>query len=241
MLENTRGIFLHHLNYSDSAMIARIYTEKYGQQSYIVNRSRSKRSNLKVNLFQPLFLLDLEVYYKPGKNIQRLKNARIAMPFDNLPFDIKKSSQAIFISELLMKCLKEEEANPELFEFLYHAFCLLDLKEEGISNFLVAFLFRLTRYLGFSPQSPDKPGVRFFDLNSASFKQEEPIHNQFMDEDTTKSFMELYRYEMTEIEKLSFKNYQRSILLSKLIEYYKIHLDFQGEIKSLSVLKEVFE
>lgn len=222
-------------------MIARIYTERFGQQSYLVHRSKSKKSGLKVNLFQPLFLLDIEVYHKPGATIQRMKSIRCAVPFEHIPFDIKKSSQAMFISELLMKCLKEEEPNPDLFEFIFHAICVLDLKEEGISNFLVSFLLKLTRYLGVTPQKPDREGSRFFDLVSASFKQDEPVHSHFMDVETSKNFLKLFQYELTEIEKLSFNNDNRSILLSKMLEYYKIHMDLTGEMKTLSVFKEILK
>ncbi|MCW0484871.1 DNA repair protein RecO [Gaoshiqia sediminis] len=241
MIEKTKGIFLHYIHYSDSAIIARVYTEKFGQQSYLVNGARSKKSALRINLFQPLFLLDLEVYHKTGRNLQRMKSARLEVPFDHLPFDILKSSQAMFIAEVLMKCLKEEETNPELFEFLFHAACLLDLNQEGTANFLIAFLFKLTRYLGVAPQSPEPGGSRYFDLVSSSFRQHEPPHNQFMDVETTQKFEELFQCDLSEIGKLTFRNRHRTVLLSKLLEYYKIHLDLTGEIKSLAVLKEVLD
>ena len=239
MLEKTRGIFLHYINYSDSSIIARIYTEKFGQQSYLVNGIHSRRGGLKINLFQPLFLLELEVYYKPGRTLQRIKSFRMAIPFEQIPFDVKRSSQAIFLSEVLMKCLKEEESNPGLFEFLFHSACLLDLKDQGNSNFLIAFLFRLTQYLGIFPRPPEDGGERFFDLVSASFMQDEPFHHQFMNAEATAKFTELFRYDLSEIEKLSFQNRHRTVLLSKLLEYYKIHLDLSGEMKSLAVLKEI--
>lgn len=238
MLESTKGIFLHYIPYSDTSVIATIYTEKFGQQSYLINGIRSRKSGSRINLFQALFLLDLEVWYKQGRNLQRIREMRLAVPFMHIPFDVKRSSQAIFISEILMKCLKEEEANPELFSFLFHAICLLDLKEEGVANFLIVFLFKLTRYLGVFPQPPGG-SFRFFDLVSASFKQDEPFHHSFMNVEITQKFAELFRIELSEIEKLSFQNHHRTVLMSKLLEYYKIHLDIAGEIKSLAVLKEV--
>ncbi|MEL7585089.1 MAG: DNA repair protein RecO [Prolixibacteraceae bacterium] len=240
MLESTKGIFLHHIPYSDTSVIATIYTEKFGQQHYLVNGIRSRKSGSRINLFQSLFLLDLEVYYKQGRNLQRIKDIRLAVPFLHIPFDIKRSSQAIFISEVLMKCLKEEEANPELFDFLFHAICLLDLKGEGVSNFLIVFLFKLTRYLGVFPRPPEG-SFRFFDLVSSSFKQDEPAHHSFMNVEMSQKFAELFRTDLSEIEKLAFLNHHRTVLTSKLLEYYKIHLDLSGGIKSLAVLKEVFE
>ena len=241
MLESTKGIFLHHIPYSDTSVIATIYTEKYGQLSFLVNGIRSKKAGSVINLFQPLFLLDLVISYKQGRNLQRIRDVQLAVPFTRILFDIKRSSQAIFIAEILMKCMKEEEANPELFSFLFHAICLLDLKDEGIANFLIVFLFRLTRYLGVFPQMPGSGGFRFFDLVSSSFRQDEPAHHSFMNAETTLKFSGLFRTDLSELEKLSFKNEHRTVLMSKLLEYYKIHLDLTGEIKSFTVLKEVLE
>ena len=239
MLEKTRGIFLHHINYSESSIIARIYTEKFGRQSYIISGARGKKSSLKVNLFQPLFLLDLEVYYRPGRELQRLREAKVSIPFEQIPYDIRKSSQAIFLAEIMMRCLKEEEPNPELFNFIYHAACLLDVKEDGISNFHLVFLLKLTRFLGVYPQFTNEINLKYFDLLSASFKHSEPVHQQFMNVDITKTFRELFFVDIVENEKIILTGDQRTVLLSKLLEFYKIHLDLKEEIKSLAVLKEV--
>ncbi len=241
MLEKTRGIFLHQISYSENSIIARIYTEKFGRQSYIISGIHGKKSKLKANLFQPLFLLELEVYHKPGKDLHRLKEARIAVPYEQIPYDIRKSSQAIFLAEVMMRCLKEEEANPELFDFIFHSSCLLDVKEDGIANFHLSFLLKLTRFLGVFPQLPEESETCFFDLQSASFKKFEPSHKQFMDAYTSQKFRELFNYEMSKTEQFRIRAEQRTVLLSKLLEYYAIHLDLKEEIKSLNVLKEVME
>ena len=239
MQAKTRGIFLHHINYSETSIIARIYTEKFGRQSYIVNGVRGKKSSMKMSFFQPFSLLDMEVYQRPGHDLQRLKDARVAMPFEQIPFDIAKSSQAIFLSEVLLKCLREEEPNDELFDFLFQSICLLDRKRDGIANFHLSFLFQLTDYFGVFPQTPDQLNARFFDLAAASFCADEPFHTQFMDIETSSKFMELYGTGLDQIEKLSYNNRWRTVLLSRLLEYYKIHLDLVGELKSLTILKEV--
>lgn len=241
MLEKTRGIFLHHINYSETSIIARIYTEKFGRQSYMVNGARGKKSSMRMGIFQPFTLLEMDVYYHPGRDMQRLKDARIAVPFEQIPFDIRRSSQAIFLSEILFKCLKEEEPNPGLFDFLFHAACLLDMKKEGIANFHLAFLFQLTRFLGVFPQGPDQSKTSYFDLEAASFCVSEPFHNHFLNVEITSKFKEMFEVELGRTEKFTFNQQQRTVLLSKLLEYYKIHLDISGEVKSLAVLKEVME
>lgn len=241
MLEKTRGIFLHHIDYSETSIIARIYTEKFGTQSYLINGVRKRKSAFQKSIFQPLFLVDLEVYYRPGRDLQRLKDAKASIPFEHIPFEITKSTQAIFLSEVLLKCLKEEEANPQLFDFLYHAIALLDMKQEGIANFHLAFLFHLTRFLGVYPQKSTDLRTVFFDLEAASFSIHEPFHNHYMNAETTSNFKQLFQFDLGKIEQISLSNRQRTVLLTQLLNYYKLHLDFSGELKSLPVLKEVLE
>lgn len=239
MIEKTRGIFLHAVKYSETSLIASIYTETYGRQSFMINGVRSKNSSVKAAVFQPLYLLELEIYYKTGREIHRLKNARIASPYSTIPFDIRKSTQVMFLAEILYKCLREEEPNNELFNFIYHSLTLLDLTETGINNFHIWFLFNLTRFLGINPSRDNALVSNFFDLQSALFVNHEPFHNQFTDKHITNLFSRLFEVDSSSIEKLNYTQNERKLVLEKLLEFYKIHFDNLGEIKSLEVIKEV--
>ena len=241
MIEKTRGIFLHAVKYSETSLIASIYTEHYGRQSFIINGVHGKNSTVRAAVFQPLYLLDLEIYYKTGREIHRIKNARISLPYTTIPFDIRKSTQVLFLAEVLYKCLREEETNIELFDYLYHSLTLLDLTEAGISNFHIWFLFKLTRFLGFSPSSEDAERCNFFDLQSARFVSHEPLHSQFMDKHLTVLFTRLFTIDSSSIEDLDYNQHERRLVLEKLLEFYHIHLGNLGEFKSLEVLKEVLK
>lgn len=239
MLEKTRGIFLHAIKYSETSLIATIYTEAYGRQSFIISGMHGKNSPVKASSFQPLYLLDLELYYKAGRDIQRLKNARIISPYTSIQFDIRKSSQVFFLAEILYKCLREEEPNAGLFNFIYHSLTFLDLTDSGISNFHLWFLFKLTKFLGINPNDENSQISNFFDLQSAVFVSREPLHSQFADKHTTSLFSRLFEVNFSTIETLEYTQNERRIVLEKLLEFYKIHFDNLGEIKSLAVLKEV--
>jgi len=220
-------------------MIAVIYTESYGRQSFMVNGARSKKSIIKTVAFQPLYLLDLEIYYNAGRDIHRLKEVRIANPFATIPFDIRKSSMVIFLSEILYKCLKEEEPNTGLFDFIYNSLSYLDLSDQGISNFHLWFMFKLTQFLGIYPRSEHALISNYFDLQKAQFVNHEPPHHQFTDKHVTNLFSRLFEVDLTSLEKLDYNHNDRKLVLEKLLEYYHIHFDSLGEIRSLSVLKEV--
>ena len=109
MLHKTKGIVLHFIRYSDTSIIAKIYTEAFGLQSYIVNGVRSKSAKNKIALFQPLTLLDLVVYHKENSTLQRISEMRCAEPYQSIPFKVHKSSIALFTAEILQKTLKFPE------------------------------------------------------------------------------------------------------------------------------------
>ncbi len=242
MLVKTRGIFLHYVKYSDTSIIAHIYTEAFGQQSYIISGIHGKRSRTKVNLFQPLFLLELEAFHKPNHStIQRLKDARLAVPLTSMPFEIVKSSQSMFIAELLSKLLREEEANTDLFEFLFSSIKLLDMLEDSAHNFLIVFLFNLTRYLGIAPKEKNNPHECYFDLMSASFEQGEPVHHHFLNQEQSLHFEKLFHAEYAQFDQLVFNNRIRRELLDALIFYYKVHLEIETEFKSLNIMREIMQ
>ena len=111
MIASTRGIVLHTTPYSDSTVIARIYTEEFGMRSYLVNRAHGKRSGTKARLLQPLFLVELVVYEKERSQLQRVKEIRAEVHYRNNQ-DINRSSILLFLDEVMCHVVKEEEKNP---------------------------------------------------------------------------------------------------------------------------------
>src|SRR5690606_41452705 len=75
MLYKTPGIALKTTNYADNSIVVHIFTETFGMQSYLINGARKLKARLPANLFQPLHLLDLVVYYKESNGLQRIKEA----------------------------------------------------------------------------------------------------------------------------------------------------------------------
>ena len=96
MLEKTRGIILHQIKYSDSGIVAQIYTRKFGRQSFIIKGMRNRKAGKHNILFQPMSILDLEMYFKASRDLQILKE--FSVPF--IPYDIhsniKKSCRCDF-------------------------------------------------------------------------------------------------------------------------------------------------
>jgi DNA repair protein RecO (recombination protein O) len=240
MLHKTRGIVLHYVRYGETSIIAHIYTELFGRQSYIINNVRSKRSSFSLNYFQPLTILDIEAYFKPNRDIQRIKEIKRHVSLDQIYSDITKSSITIFIAEVIYKTLREAEANPSMFNFLNHSIQFLDLMNRGISNFHLIFLIQYSKYLGIFPQIQlDQLNEKIENERFAEHLIEETLFSN-LSEEARKKLSELTRKSFHNLENISINPQIRIELLDKLVAFYILHFENIGQINSLKVLKEIF-
>ena len=240
MLHKTRGIVLRSTDYSDSSIIAKIYTEQFGIQSYLIKGAKRKKASVKSNLFQPLSLLELIVYKKEKKQLQTLKEARPEIHFTSIQNDPAKTSIVFFLNEVLLKCLHEEENNPELFSFLHETIQTLDSTEKNFSNLHLIFLVRFSRHLGFFPQGKFSEATSLFDLREGKFVSKEPMHSDFLTKENSALLSKLILSNYYSMESLTLSGKERKNILNILLRYYELHLSHMGSISSHKVLEQIF-
>lgn len=239
MLHKTRGIVLHTLDYSDSSMIVRVYTEGFGLESYIVNGARGRKAKIRANTFQPLALVEIVVSRKEKNTLQRISEARNIHPFTSIPYNIIKTSIALFLNEVLCKAIREEEPNERLFRFLFSSVQILDLETGNCNNFHLCFLVQLSKYLGFFPQGKAAENASWFDLQEGVFTAKEPIHPYFLDTRLSHVLGSITDSDYQQAAQIDLVNEERRQLLAGLLLYYELHLSSMREIKSHRILEEV--
>ncbi len=227
MLHHTKGIVFGYIKYSETSIIVRVFTEAFGMQSYIVNGVRSARSKGKIALYQPLTLLEMVVYHKATKDLQRISESKCALPFTSIPFNPIKSGISMFLTEVLGKTLRQESENREFFQFLFNAISIFDHLETNLENFHLQTLLKSTAYLGFKPES------------------EKDFDHQLIEKGMSSRLSSAdYQLMIVLLEKklgehIPMQNQNRREILMHIIRYYQIHVDSLSEIKSLEILKEV--
>lgn len=221
MIFKTRGIVFRFTKFRETSIIVTIFTELFGLQSYIVNGVRSKSAKNKIALYQPLTLLSLVVYHREHANIERIKEISCLHPYRSLTADVRKSTLAMFINELLNKTVKEESHAGELFHFICDSLIILDTLEEGYENFHLIFMLKLSRFLGFG-----------------AYNVNEVIGGKMADRETEKILDHLLTADYS--SKLKVTNMQRRNVMDLIIKFYHEHMETLGEIKSVQVLREVF-
>lgn len=232
MLYKTKGITLSYIRFKESSIIAKIYTEQFGIQSYIVNGVRSKNTKTnKIALYQPLTLVDLVVYHKENKpdSLNRIAEIRCNFPYHSLPFDIVKTTIGLFITEILTKTLLEEEQNLPLFQFLERELQHFDQTQQHVEYFPLQFLTQLSFLLGFG-------------FSSVKDFEEELASNAYpLIPDQAQQHIITHWLANGDINQMpSLTKAQRLTLLDMLLFFYKVHIVNFGDTKSTDILHTVF-
>ncbi|MDR6784118.1 DNA repair protein RecO (recombination protein O) [Pedobacter africanus] len=239
MLHKTRGIVLKTTLYSENSVVVQIFTEKFGIQSYMINGVKKPRAKISMNMLQPLHLVDMVVYHKANTNIQRISELRPAPVFRNIPYDIIKSTIVIFLNEVLYKSIRQQTTDEQLFDFIFNAICWFDETEEQNVNFHLAFLLKLSRFLGFAPSTESKSDQNYFDLQEGEFRSAVPVHPYFLVKADALVFISLFSLPFEKINEINIENKTRRSILDKILVYYTLHTASFGEIRSHQVLEDV--
>ena len=239
MIEKTRGIVLHVTEYAEASIIAKVYTESKGLQSFLINGVRKPKARFAHNLFQPLSLIEIVAYFKKPGGLHRVSAADASPTFKNIPYDTIKTAMAIFLGELLYRSIKEEETNPELFHFIDHAVQMLDVHHETVSSFHLSFMLSLSRYLGFYPSGRYDKVTPYFDLQEGIFQETKPMHPYYLSILLSEKFDTLLTVSLEDSASIRLSGTERRKLLEALVGYYELHHTQGIRIKSHDILSEI--
>jgi len=239
MLHKTRGIVLKTTLYSESSVVVQIFTEKFGIQSYMINGVKKPKAKIRMNMLQSLHLVDMVVYHKTNTSIQRVSELRPSPIFRSIPYDIIKSTMVLFLNEVLYKSIRQQTTDEQLFDFIFNAVCWFDETEELNVNFHLAFLLKLSRFLGFAPSMQTKSDQSYFDLQEGEFRSTIPVHPYFLDKHNASLFISLFSFPFEKINEINIENSTRRTILDKILVFYTLHTASFGDIRSHQILEEV--
>lgn len=231
----TDGIILKKVGYSSSSAIVTIYTRKFGQVPFMV-RGIGKKGGKSAAL-QALTRVEIECRFREKNQVQSLSSLTVK-PGSGFTGHPVKASTSMFLAEILFKTLRVESADEELYDFLDSALEYF-ADDADSTNFHLILLIKLSRFFGFFPSGEWSEKNNWFDLLNGSYTADrnsslhvlEPRLAWFLSEMSQMGFDQKVK-DMT--------NADRRKLLQGLVEYYQIHLEGLGEIKSLPVLIEIF-
>lgn len=241
MTHKTKGIVLKTVRYGETSIIASIYTELFGIQSYLINgvRTAAKKGGGRANLLQPASILDLIVYHNDLKNLQRIKEFKWSYVYSHLFFNIFKNSVGLFMVELLQRSLKQPETNTALFHFIEDAFIHLDGASEAVvANFPLYFALHLSSFYGFRFSDKYSALNTVLDLREGEFVAEKPHHSHFLEGEYSLATSSLLRVmQPHELQEIKLSRDMRRVLLHAYETFYALHIQDFGSLKTLPVLE----
>ncbi|WP_339625640.1 DNA repair protein RecO [uncultured Maribacter sp.] len=238
MQVTTKAIVFSALKYGDTSLIVKVFTASDGIKSYLLRGVlSSKKGKLKTAYFQPLTQLEIVANHRNKGTLETLHEAKVYYHYQSLYADMAKNAMTLFLAELLVNSIREEERNEELFEFLEASLQWLDIHKD-IANFHLFFMLSITKFLGFYPDvyQIDKP---YFDLLEGEFVSVESL-NPMLRGENIYYFKTFLGINFDTIHNVKMKKTNRQELLKSLILYFELHLQGFRKPKSLAVLNEVF-
>jgi DNA repair protein RecO (recombination protein O) len=243
MIHKTKGIVLRSVKFGETSLIVTMLTELLGLQSYMVNGVRilSKKGTAKASLFQPTAILDLVSYHNEFKNLQRLKEYKWAYLYQHIFSDVKKNAVALFMVELLTKCLKQPEANADLFYFAEDALHHLDEASEKVTaNFPLFFALHMAVFFGFRISDEYSESFHYLDLEEGTFTENQPRHNHYLQDREAAAVSHILKImQPTELEEVLLNQEMRRRIIHAVEVYYALHVSDFGTLKTLPVLREI--
>lgn len=248
MLVKTEAIVLHSFKYGETRLIIDMFTRQTGRQSFIVSMPKTQKGKLKKQYFQPMTLLEVECELREKTQLQKMRDARLLTAYTTIPFSPEKLAVTLFVAEFLYHALRSEQKDEALFSYISDSLLWLDMAPEHYANFHLTFLMRMSRFLGFYPNlslTPNpSPGEEqsdtYFDLREGRFCSTVPMHCDFLKPEEARLIRLLMRMDFPNMHLFLLSHQDRNRITEVLLQYYRLHIPQFPELKSLSVLQQLW-
>ena len=236
-----RCIILTLTKYNDASFIAEAYSKTEGRCAFLVKISHNAHSAVRHTVFQPMALLDVECAdnHKSGQ-LWRPKSAHVVLRevACQLPHPIR-SSIALFLAEFLHHAVRNEPASTAFFDYLENSVTWLQTANvERLANFHLIFLMRLTLFFGIQPNLENP--LPFFDLEQGCYVPLRPYHRHFIEGEEARQLATLMRFNFNTMHLMKISREQRQRILQGLLTYYQHHLPNFPELKSVEIMRQIF-
>lgn len=215
MNSTVRLIVLNSTKLGDSSLVLHCLCRELGRRSFIVTvRKGGSRA-----MFLPFSILDAEVIENRKSDLWRLRGVSAACPLNGVRSDFNKNAITLFMSEVLWRGVQEGSAEEGLFDWCERSILTLDALEGSFANYHLRWLMELAGALGFSP----------------SFESLAPFAGENLRE-----ISDLLSAGFEQFMVYPLNGAKRSAIAESLLRYLSVHLEIPLNIRSLSVLGELY-
>lgn len=241
MYEKIQCIVLNVIKYSDKNSIAHVYSDKLGRMAFLLPQGSTKSARMRNAAFMPLSIIELEARIMPGKDICTFRDVRILRSLANIYADPLRSSLAMFLCEFLSHVIQENERNEPLYRYICQSAILLNDTVQPIANFHICFVYNLSYFMGIQPDVESYTPGAWFDMNEGIFTACAPATSHRLKPDDAEFLHLLSRISFANMHHFRFSRAQRAATLDMMVEYYRLHNNAMGSLKTPDILRQLFD
>ena len=234
-------IVLHTIKHKENGVIVQCYTDRGGRESLFLKYSNKSKGKINLSQLHPLAILNVELSALRLGSMHNIKEAAPTIKLASIRGDIYKSSIALFISELILRSVREIEENAQLYSFLCNSILTLENLKTGTANFHPWFLVNFCRHLGYSPKIEHIPNREVFDIVTAEYITKPDIETICFDETDSMLLYRFFKAGTHELDQIKIDGNKRYQFIGQMIRYLSFHIGSELKIESLDVLHEVFK
>lgn len=238
MLIKTEAIVLNRIRYTDNSFVVNLYSKELGRISALV-RTSAKKPDSKANIFAPLNVICTEFKVKDTRTVQNISYHELIKSPTAQNNDISKICISQFIAEVILKMVREEERNENLYNFFISTIDAIEKTNNNIVNVHLIFLKEFARHIGFGITNNFCEETPYFNTREGMFLPVYTTDEESFDNSLSQSFSQLLKmnYELNECK---FPYSHRKKMIEVMLSYYKMHSENFTEIKSLKVMNDIF-
>ncbi len=245
MTQKTRAIILRTVQYGDTSLIVTAYTEIFGVQAYMVKGIRSGgKQSAKFAYYKPACLLHIEVYHNPQKQINFIKETNWDIINTATSTEVIRNLCASWCVHQVLQCIKEPEANQDIFQFLHDSFIDIEQKPIAIvANIPGWFTLRFCKYLGLQMQGNYTFDTPLLDLQEGRFMSNDskeiiwPVIGA--DAEILSAWNKID--DTAVLSKFTINRQQRYQLLAHIQQYMQLHVPGYKSDGLLNILQDILD
>lgn len=246
MKETITGIVLGTVKHSDRHNVTSIYTRERGRMAFLTPAATTGRSRQTSARIQPLSLIEAQANISSTRDIHNLSSILPIKVWRTIYYEPLKSTVSLFLSEFLTRLLKDAHPEPHLWDFIANSISILDATENRIeaANFHITFLVSLSFMMGIQPDISEYSEGMEFDMQSGTMVYPFSALTHYslrIDAESSAFLPTLLRINYANARIFRFSGKERSELIEMILKYYGLHFPGCKNLKSLDVLKEIFE
>lgn len=236
MSDRIEGLFLKSTKYAENSLIVDLLTDFHGKKSFLFKSVQSKKRSF---IFQPFHVIEFSCKFNSNKNINSGFSPELCFPIYNIISDIRKTTNALFLTELLYKTINKNEPSEKLFFHLKKIILSFEHLDFN-SSFSIFFIKEILPFIGLQPINNYSEKNKFFNLKDGNFSSNsesiyDPLFSDFL-------FSKLLGMNIDKYNLMNFAKQDRKAIMSILLDYLNYHANVNSsDIKSLKILYSLYD